>query len=860
MVFMFSSWFRYFCFFQKAGAMVVAEFPAEWDDEGELGNHGVYGQESYDQDGDVDDTYEQDQQEEAGDGMDDVASDMQNENENGDHDGTYEEAQEDDPDEFEEVAEEIQEEDVEQAETDQDNHGWDSAHYESSRKRKRNRAGQKWGFWHRKRERWSQHTHKEEDVEQAETDQDNHGWDSAHYESSRKRNRGGQNWGSWHQKRGRWSEHTHKEQTDNQEQQSGVQMFIHGNHGNYHIQMPALPAQPAESAWQGAPKMQALPVQPAESAWQGAPKGQNFRARDSQEVPFVPPPPPPAVKVPKAVAMKAMKLATCTLPKISTIAFCSIQHGPAYEEDRDLTFHQTLAIPTGASQFPLGPGSKSGKQNGDTDSNANKPCKFVCALSFVDVAGIAFWTMFASLSSMHGSFSAFLVAFTGFCFLAFSFQKAFRGTSVINQPLGDTFFLVQNFMQTVLHELLALPASCVAVLFAGHQPALSSPHVRYQVSLRLGLRSGRQNGDIDSNATKSCKLVCALRFVPVAGIAFWIMFAPLSSMRASFSACPVVFTGFCFLAFSLQKASCGMSVVSQPLGENAFQVRSFMQTVLHELLALPASCVAVSFVGDRQAPSRFHVQNLHRIVKPDLMGGTGTCEVGSKQWFDSIMAGLAARHLKPPLKQARMLVDNEQTLSPLQKASSLKHQLDIICGAAYKAQLAWQKTTTAADPMSKSDEAQTWRPRTRDWKIGKPASEAEPIGSGEHSDAFRFQADGDPLGHLWSRKPGAHFICGSEAARVVRSIPAHAPPPGLFSLITLQPTPRSEASPVETLVVYPDNSHHMTKVYLTHLGTGKLIPVDWTTVSLAAIESVEILLEWWRDMTEGDAVLFLMNW
>ena len=43
--------------------MVSVEFPAEWDDEGVLGNHGVYSEESY-QEGDVDDTYEQDEQDE----------------------------------------------------------------------------------------------------------------------------------------------------------------------------------------------------------------------------------------------------------------------------------------------------------------------------------------------------------------------------------------------------------------------------------------------------------------------------------------------------------------------------------------------------------------------------------------------------------------------------------------------------------------------------------------------------------------------------------------------------------------------------------------------------------------------------
>eukprot|EP00435_Cladocopium_sp_Y103_P031634 s4337_g8.t1 len=235
------------------------------------------------------------------------------------------------------------------------------------------------------------------------------------------------------------------------------------------------------------------------------------------------------------------------------------------------------------------------------------------------------------------------------------------------------------------------------------------------------------------------------------------------------------------------------------------------------------------------------------------------------------MKGLNARHLQPPMQQIRMLAQDEATLRRLQKCESLKHQLDIICGAAL---------------------------RTRDWKVCKPAAnDGEPV-SGDRHDVFRAQADGDPLTHLWSRKFGAYFVSAVEATRIVRlwsrkfgayfvsaveatrivrSVPAHAPPAGLFSLVTLEPAVRSEVQPVETLVVFPDNSHHMHKVFLTHLGTEKLVVFPdnshhmhkvflthlgteklsasaWKTVSLTSVDSVEVLLEWWKDLTDGDAL------
>ena len=65
-----------------------------------------------------------------------------------------------------------------------------------------------------------------------------------------------------------------------------------------------------------------------------------------------------------------------------------------------------------------------------------------------------------------------------------------------------------------------------------------------------------------------------------------------------------------------------------------------------------------------------------------------------KNWLDNILSGLAARHLKPPTQQVKMLVQNEATLTRLKKATELKQQLDIIGGAACRVQLGWQKVSS----------------------------------------------------------------------------------------------------------------------------------------------------------------------
>lgn len=236
----------------------------------------------------------------------------------------------------------------------------------------------------------------------------------------------------------------------------------------------------------------------------------------------------------------------------------------------------------------------------------------------------------------------------------------------------------------------------------------------------------------------------------------------------------------------------------------------------------------------------------------DLRGGSpNTAEVGSKQWIDCIMSGLASRQLKPPVQQIRMLIQNEATVGRLQKAQNTKQQLDIICGAAFKAKLAWQKTSEP-QPKDVTSETETWRLRPRDWKICKPAVTEQEDVVGDRVDAFRSSVDGDPLSQLWSRRSGAFFVSAGEAARVIRSVPIHKPPAGLYTLVTLEPTARSEATPVETVVLFQDGSPHMQKVFLTQLGTERLTHGTWKTVSLVAVETVEVLLEWWKDLCQGE--------
>ena len=255
-----------------------------------------------------------------------------------------------------------------------------------------------------------------------------------------------------------------------------------------------------------------------------------------------------------------------------------------------------------------------------------------------------------------------------------------------------------------------------------------------------------------------------------------------------------------------------------------------------------------------------------RVDARDLCGGGIESElpqVGTKFWIDKTLEGLRARHLVPPVSQLKMLVASEATQKRLTNAKSLQQQLDIVCGAAFKAQLGWQKSS---DPThaSSSKESQTitppippietWRLRAKDFKQVKPADDASKtnvLSPEGRQDVFRQDASGDSLSAMWSRTAGAYLVDATVANQVLKAIPVHSPPAGLFSLLTTSPTPRSDATPVEVVVMYPDNSVHLTQLFVSNIGVDKLVKVDIAAIPLATVESVEVLIEWWSDLVEG---------
>ena len=233
--------------------------------------------------------------------------------------------------------------------------------------------------------------------------------------------------------------------------------------------------------------------------------------------------------------------------------------------------------------------------------------------------------------------------------------------------------------------------------------------------------------------------------------------------------------------------------------------------------------------------------------------------VGTKLWVDKVLEGLRARHLAPPLAQLRMLLANEATQKRLDSAKNLQQQLDILCGAAFKAKLGWQKSDAVVSSVPKellprTPHISTWRLRAKDFKQVQPAKESNEFSvlkSDGRVDALRAECAGDHVAQMWSRVPGAYLVDDAVAVQVMKSVPSHAPPPGLFSLLSTAPTARSDATPIEAVVIHPDDSVHLTKLYITNLGVDRLVKVDPNAVQLLSVETVEVLIEWWLDLSEG---------
>ena len=420
---------------------------------------------------------------------------------------------------------------------------------------------------------------------------------------------------------------------------------------------------------------------------------------------------------------------------------------------------------------------------------------------------------------------------------------------------GSSLFDSTPFLPEIEHIAFAIMAPTMKAMktpsFTRHFERSDGAN---HVPLEQGSKSGEYHTIVDESTNMSCKPVWQNQHLQwISSLAFWALLAtlPILAVIPRF----LHALGVCLTAF------CSMTafVVCKHHLDSTTKFLSVALPIVDLLWAFPLQRLCAPRSGER-IDVRFETRVQANGVRPmymtpsicDLRGGSpSTADIGSKQWIDCIMSGLASRQLKPPVQQIRMLIQNEATVGRLQKAQSTKQQLDVICGAAFKAKLAWQKTSEP-QPKDVTSDTETWRLRPRDWKICKPAvTEREDV-VGDRVDAFRTSVDGDPLTQLWSRRSGAFFVSAVEAARVIRSVPIHKPPAGLYTLVTLEPTARSEATPVETVVLFQDDSPHMQKVFLTQLGTERLTHGTWKTVSLVAVETVEVLLEWWKDLCQGE--------
>ena len=248
-----------------------------------------------------------------------------------------------------------------------------------------------------------------------------------------------------------------------------------------------------------------------------------------------------------------------------------------------------------------------------------------------------------------------------------------------------------------------------------------------QVASHLGPKSGMFLGTALSTTSKLCNFACTIsKLGLILELALWTLLAPLSF------ACSIVSSAvscLCNMECSeIDKSESWLRFMfgSKQGSEHSLGMfHALRSLVLSSLLLFPAFVFRVyawlclhTFVSLWSDPLDLHMcasSSHYFAASPvaDLQGGAGNSEIGSKTWLDNILSGLAARHLKPPMLQVKMLVQNEATLTRLKKATELKQQLDIICGAAYKAQLGWTKVSS--DPPDSST-------------LGAPSSNGTPVG------------------------------------------------------------------------------------------------------------------------------------
>lgn len=158
----------------------------------------------------------------------------------------------------------------------------------------------------------------------------------------------------------------------------------------------------------------------------------------------------------------------------------------------------------------------------------------------------------------------------------------------------------------------------------------------------LGSKSGMQSVHV-SQANKCCNLVFALWVLGIVALTVVAMFASSSSVSVIEVASRMRFR---LVAFISNSSSCAHSFI-----------RCLQAVLLHTVvlwtLPLTLSCVsAVHAFHECSRISSSYAGDSRKSLLPDLVGGGGLGEIGSKQWLDAILAGLAARQLKPPMQQA----------------------------------------------------------------------------------------------------------------------------------------------------------------------------------------------------------------
>ena len=100
---------------------------------------------------------------------------------------------------------------------------------------------------------------------------------------------------------------------------------------------------------------------------------------------------------------------------------------------------------------------------------------------------------------------------------------------------------------------------------------------------------------------------------------------------------------------------------------------------------------------------------------------------------------------------------------------------------------------------------------------------------------------------LWKRTPGMYCVDMASADRVLRSIPAHTPPAGLFTLVTAGPTARSETLPSRRLCCILMALRTLSRS-TSHMWESTSCASEFKELALTAVDTVEVQLEWWADL------------